>query len=151
MSASRPSRASSTVSKVVVLDLVEERQFTTKANDTFVYYLVSRDAELEELGPWLETIQIAAELINPSAGFIYKVIGRKSVRGQGWEDFAGDLLSEQVASSAGKAILGTPYATATDLGAPRIAVLVGIRNTTNDTTTFQNGVLSVRVTLVFKT
>ncbi len=115
MAASRSGGASSMVSKVVVLDLVEERQFTTKANDTFLYYLV-RDTDFEELGPWLESIQIAAELVNPSSAFVYKVIGRKSFRGQLWEDFAGDVLAEQIASSAGKAIVGTPYATAADLG-----------------------------------
>lgn len=131
--------------RILVLDLLDERQYTTKGTDSYVYYLLT-DEDFSGLGPNIEDIQVIAELKDSTSDFRFKVKGQKSYRGETWTDFGGDVLGEQ--SAAASPIPGNVYSTRTDLACPRIQLLLGIKNATG-VSTLQTGVLSLMVIIKF--
>lgn len=135
----------SALPRILVLELRDQRQYSTKGTDSYVYYVVT-DEDFANLGPYIEDIQVIAELKDSTADFRFKVKGQKSYRGESWSDFSGDVLGEQTAAAS--PIAGNVYTTRTDLACPRIQLLIGIKNA-DSVTTFQNGVISLQLIIKF--
>lgn len=140
-----PSGVGGRMQKILVLDLVDQKQYVTRGSDTWVYYTVT-DPEFERLGPYIEDLLVGAELMDNTTNFRFKVVGEKSYRGDSWLAFAGDVLAEQ--TTAASPIVGTAYTTRGDLAAPRIRLRIGVRNAAG-ITTIENGVVSLYVVLKF--
>jgi len=111
--------------RILIIDAVSERQFTTRGSDMYAYYVIT-GADFQELGPYIEDLQVVAELKDTTTNFRFKVKGQKSFLGQAWTDFSTDLLGEQ--TTAASPINGSAYSTRSELSGPLIQVLVGVRN-----------------------
>ena len=111
--------------RVLVFEIMAEQPVVTSGSTSYVYTTIT-SPELAELAPYIEDIQVVAELKEVSTNFRFKVIGQKSYRGDAWTDFAADVLAEQ--SAAASPINGSVYATRSDLSGPKIRLRLGIKN-----------------------
>lgn len=109
--------------KVVVLNLCSQRQFSTHGATTWHYYPVGPRA-LSQVGPSLQDVTIHGGGKDLTANFQWKLVGEKSLEGEGWASFSNDLLPAQTANGA---TIGNAYSTASDFGL-LIRFLVGIAN-----------------------
>ena len=109
--------------KVLVIPLCIERQFTSTS--TAVKYYVVGPRYLAGVGPRVEDIVAQGRGKDFSAQFNWKLVGEKSVDGDGFQPFTGgDLIATQTTAVG---VVGTPHTTRTDYML-NIRFLVGVLN-----------------------
>ena len=81
---------------VMVVALCTDRQFTSQST-TYKYFVVG-PRSLNNIGSFIEDIQVQARGKDFSPSFNYKIVGDKSVDGELWEQFTTLLMAVQTAA-----------------------------------------------------